>query len=97
MHAADTDRARVVGSMNRLAQHLNGLRSAESMRRDLDAYRVAQISELHKDSKLYKDECGENIDTAPSPEDIMSTLREQVGPSLKDLTASFPIYKGLPS
>ncbi|CAD6565032.1 MAG: hypothetical protein CYPHOPRED_005032 [Cyphobasidiales sp. Tagirdzhanova-0007] len=82
---------KVVGSMNRLAQHLNGLRSAESMRRDLDAYRVAQISELHKDSKLYKDECGENIDTAPSPEDIMSTLREQTKSRqvLRDVRASF--------
>lgn len=88
-----TNYDQIVASMNRLAQHLTGVRSAVIMERELDVFRDQQAHE-RKRSQL-----GSEIDTeqkmgTEGDNDIMATFQQHVGPSLRTLGASRPWHSG---
>lgn len=68
---------RVVTSMNKLAQHLTGLRTAVTMERELDAHASA-TSHSHNDLKT----------NAPRDHSIMNVFQEEVGPALRGLSST---------
>lgn len=65
--------------MNRLAQHLNGVRTSVTMERDLDAYRNEQARK-HGQPCSGSGPIGDGRDG-----EIMDTFQEHVGPSLRTL------------
>lgn len=67
--------------MNKLAQHLSGVRTAVTMERELDAFRLQQA----RDQKARQ----ASLDTAePAEGEIMDNFQEHVGPSLRALAVS---------
>lgn len=69
--------------MNRLAQHLTGLRSAANIERDLDAARIRRAETANASSKG---------GLAASEEDVpvMDAFVQHVGPSLLHLSVGPP-------
>lgn len=64
--------------MNRLAQDINGIRTAFTMKRELDAHRERERS-LSVSGKLEEDD---------NAREIMDSFQEHVGPSLNALAVS---------
>ena len=63
--------------MNKLAQHLTGVRTAVTMERELDAHNSATVY-AHGDRKS----------GAPRDHSIMDVFQEEVGPALRGLSAT---------
>jgi hypothetical protein len=77
-----TSMYRVVASMNRLAQHLSGVRTAVTMERELDAFRSQQARE-RSNARTASEMTDEHAEG-----EIMETFQEHVGPSLRTLAVS---------
>lgn len=70
--------------MNKLAQHLNGVRTAVTMERELDAFRFSQ-------ARKHREQCSSSRSTdnsQPTDGEIMDSFQEHVGPSLRTLAVS---------
>lgn len=79
----------IVASMNRLAQHLTGVRSAVIMERELDVFRDQQARE-RKGSQMSDENTKEQKMHAEGDNDIMATFQQHVGPSLRTLGVREP-------
>lgn len=70
----------ILASMNRLAQDITGIRTAVTMKRELEAHRERERS-LSGQSHHEEDE---------KAREIMDSFQEHVGPSLSNLAVSVP-------